>query len=133
MYVPVYGYKVKKDKKLMVVVMFGIGAYKKERGFKMSKSKDALKKFSQRSKFLKLRDGETVEITFLSAEVVANKFDKDKESVRYHVKLDGQDKLLESGSNSLCDQMREFEENDVLRITRTGKLTETKYTVIKVA
>ena len=99
----------------------------------MSKSRDALKKFSQRSKFLKLRDGETVEITFLSAEVVANKFDKDKESVRYHVKLDGQDKLLESGSNSLCDQMREFEENDVLRITRTGKLTETKYTVIKVA
>ena len=99
----------------------------------MSKSKDALNKFSQRQKYLKLRDGETLEITFLSAEVIPNKFDQDKESVRYHVKLDGQEKLMESGSGSLCEQMREFDEGDVLRITRTGKLTETKYSVIKVA
>ena len=31
----------------------------------MSSSKDALKKFAQSSKYLKLRDGETLEITFL--------------------------------------------------------------------
>ena len=100
----------------------------------MKDSGNLLKKFAfDKTKFLSLKDGEEIRIKFLSAEIVPSHFDNgESQSVRYHLDVDGVEKLLESSSGKLADQMSTMSEGDMISIERTGLGNNTKYAVTKV-
>lgn len=97
----------------------------------MGKSKDVCREYGASGQFLKMEDGDSLEVVFLSAEKIKNSFDKTKDSMRYHLRVEGEEKWLDSGSRSLSRQMAKIEENDAIVIKRSGKFTDTTYTVDK--
>lgn len=81
------------------------------------------------SKFIKIDDGESVEGIFGGSKaVLKDSFGEEKEVMRY--KLDN--KTFDSMSGSLAVQMDEVSVGQKIRISRTGKSTETKYLVEKI-
>jgi len=100
----------------------------------MKDSGNLLKKYAfERSKFLSLKDEEEVQVKFLSAEIVPNHFDNgETQCVRYHLEVDGVEKLLESGSGNLAEQMSTISKGDTIILKRTGVGNNTKYAVMKV-
>jgi len=100
----------------------------------MKDSKNVLKKYaSEASKYLNLKDGEEVQVKYLFVEIVPNHFDSGKkECVRYHLEFNGVEKLLESSSGKLADQMSALSEGDMISIKRAGVGNNTKYIVTKI-
>lgn len=80
------------------------------------------------SKFLKLKDGESMEVVFKAFKIVPNKFDTEKETVKYIFLTDGgQEKEWENGAGYVADFFDGVKEGEPVRITRDGEGTKTKY------
>jgi len=85
------------------------------------------------SMFFKLSDGEDAIVRFLSAEVVRNNFDGGKTTLaRYHLEVDGVEKLWDRPSRKLADQMSEIPEGVLIKIKRKGQKNQTVYFIEKI-
>jgi hypothetical protein len=86
-----------------------------------------LKDFAKdNSKYITFEDGEAFEGVFEGwKKVLKDSFGEEKEYIRY--KING--KTFDSMSGSLANQMDGVPSGTKVRITRTGKGTDTKYTV----
>jgi len=86
-----------------------------------------------KSKYLRIKDGQTVQVEYLKAEecdVQGN--DKVHRGIRYYFKIDGKEVLFERTNTQLADAMEEFDPGDILEITRYGMCNKTKYDVKKI-
>jgi len=88
-----------------------------------------LKDFAKsKSMFFKLNDGEERIVRFISAEVIPNSFDGGKTTLaRYHVEVDGIEKLWDRPSLKLADQMSKIPFGVLIRIRRKGQKNQTVY------
>lgn len=87
----------------------------------------------KQSPFIRLSDGDSIVGQYLGFEFVPNRFDPKKQSVRYIIVVDGEEKSFESGSSSVAFQFDKIGENENVRISREGEGTKTKYQVEAVA
>lgn len=84
------------------------------------------------TKFLKILNGETFEGFYMGFNIVPNTFDPDKQSIQYKLKYTDCENIVywTNGSTSVANAMSNFEEGDVITISRTGSGThDTKYEI----
>jgi len=97
-------------------------------------SKEILKEFvMSKSKYLRIKDGETVQVKYLKAEeceVRGN--DKIHIGIRYYFEHNGRKVLFERTNTQLADAMNDFDEGNYLSITRNGQYNKTKYVIKRV-
>ena len=100
----------------------------------MDKSQEVLKKFAaSKSKYFNLPDNEEVQVKFLYAEVVPNNFDGGKtDCIRYHLEVDGVEKMWDRTSQNLSQQMSQLSEGDLIFIRKEGERSKTRYFIRKV-
>lgn len=92
----------------------------------MSELSDYAKRNSQ---FVKLEDGESLEAVYRGFKVGANPFDPDKEVVSYKLETEYGVKTLRSAATALARLLDKVKEGSEIRITRSGKSTQTKYII----
>lgn len=90
------------------------------------------------SEFIKLGDGDSVIGVFVGFEQIPNRFDPKKQSIRYTLEVEGtngkaSEKFFESGSANVARQFDAVEAGDLVKISRTGEGTSTKYEIVSVA
>ncbi len=97
----------------------------------MDNSNEVLKRFyTQKSKYLVLREGEEVKLRFLWAEETPNNYDGGATTlIRYHVEVNGKEQLFERSSRSLAQQMANIPEGKLIFIKRMGEKGKTRYLV----
>ena len=89
-----------------------------------------LKKWAKNHQtYLKLIEGEPVTCKFLGCEEFVDKENEDRDKIRYFLEVDGQEKILESQSIGLAEEMSKAKEDDWVVIKRTGKGRQTRYKV----
>ena len=79
------------------------------------------------SQFITIEDGESLEIVYKGWKNVPNRFDTDKETIRYIFLVDGQEKYWENGSGRTARFFDEVKEGEPVKITRKGEGQKTKY------
>jgi len=79
--------------------------------------------------YLKIIEGEPVTCKLLGYEEFIDKDNEDREKIRYFLEVGGQEKVLESQSIGLAEEMAKAKKGDWVMITRTGKGRATRYTV----
>ncbi|MFC1807975.1 hypothetical protein ACFL0T_06390 [Candidatus Omnitrophota bacterium] len=94
-------------------------------------SKDTLNDFvNKNSKYFVLPDDVERQVTYLSAEVIPNRFDNGKtQCMRYVLDVDGTQQNWDRGSRSLAQQMADIPEGSLISIRKTGSGNKTKYFV----
>jgi hypothetical protein len=79
--------------------------------------------------YLKIEEGEPVTCRFIGFEEFVDKENDDKEKIRYHLEVGGDEKILESQSTGLAEEMSRAKKGGWIKLTRTGKGRQTKYAV----
>ncbi len=79
--------------------------------------------------YLKLEDGVPVTCRYIGYEEFVDKEQEDKDKIRYHFEVDNTEKILESQSIVLAEEMSKFEIGDWIKLKRSGKGRQTKYEV----
>ena len=79
------------------------------------------------SQFITIEDGESIEIVYKGWKNVPNRFDTDKETIRYIFLIDGKEKYWENGSGRTARFFDEVKEGEPVKITRKGEGQKTKY------
>jgi len=79
------------------------------------------------SQFITIEDGESLEIVYKGWKNVPNRFDTDKETIRYIFLVDGQEKYWENGSGRTARFFDEVKEGEPVKITRKGEGQKTQY------
>lgn len=79
--------------------------------------------------YLKIMEGEPVTCKVIGYEAFVDKENEDRDKIRYFFEVGGQEKILESQSIGLAEEMAKANEGDWIKITRTGKGRQTRYTV----
>jgi len=80
-------------------------------------------------KYVMLKDGDQLVVKFVECKSVENKFDSEKESMRYSFQFeDGSIKFFENGSPALAEKMAELV-GKTIKLTRHGEGNKTKYDV----
>lgn len=95
----------------------------------MGKLKDWANK---RSKYIRLADGDSVIGIYLGFKEVQSGYDPEKVVMQYLIEIAGENKYFESGAGSVARQFDEIDEGAMVKISRKGKDTKTKYTVEEV-
>jgi len=85
----------------------------------------------EQSKWLKLADGESATVQFLSFERAKSSFDDDREVIRYSLEINGRSISLDSGSADLATALDATEPGSWIKLTRHGLGNKTKYTIEK--
>ena len=100
----------------------------------MESSQKILKDFvNRKSTYWNISDGEEATVKFLFAEPSTTHFKgKPIECIRYHVEVNGEEKIWDRPHRELAKQMANFSEGDLISIKRIGEGNKTKYNVIKV-
>jgi len=100
----------------------------------MNDHRQLLKGFARSgSMFFSLPDGMKATVRFLSAEVVPNNFDGGKTNlIRYHLEVDGVEKMWDRPSRKLAEQMAEIPEGALISIKRIGQKNQTKYFIKRI-
>lgn len=89
-----------------------------------------LNKWAQKHRlYLKLEVGMPTTCQFKSAEEFVDKENEDREKIRYHLEINSDDKILESQSIGLAEEMAKVKKDDWIRITRQGTGRQTRYSV----
>jgi len=83
----------------------------------------------EQQKYIKLQDGETLELKYLGYKFVQSSFDSEKEIIRYMFVIDGFEKPFDSGSTILAQDFDQIAINSMVTLSRKGKGNKTKYTV----
>jgi len=90
----------------------------------------SLSDWAQKHKtYLKLEEDEPILCRFLGYEEFVDKENEDREKIRYFLEVNGDEKVLESQSIGLAEEMSKAKEGDWVKIKRTGKGRQTKYEV----
>lgn len=96
--------------------------------FSMGKLADWAKENSQ---FLKIQDGESVEVVFKKSEFILSVFDKDKQTVRYTFETGYGEKNWDTSAGYVALFFDEVKAGQKVKITREGEGTKTKYKLSK--
>ena len=80
-------------------------------------------------KYLKLEDGESVDADFLGFRVIASKYDSNKETVEYGLKVNGKTLIWTNGNVDIAKKMMNLKKGDPVRIL---KIVDGKKTFYKV-
>ena len=81
----------------------------------------------ENSQFIKLADKESIELVYKGFKIVPNKFDTEKESIRYIFLVEGKEKFWENGAGYIAEYFDNVKEGEVVKITRKGEGNQTKY------
>src|SRR3990167_2963647 len=81
----------------------------------------------ENSQFIKLADKESIELVYKGFKIVPNKFDTDKESIRYIFLVEEKEKFWEKGAGYIAEYFDNVKEGEVVKITRKGEGNQTKY------
>ena len=81
----------------------------------------------ENSQFIKLANGESIELVYKGFKIVPNKFDTDKETIRYIFLVNGKEKFWENGTRYAAEYFDNVKEGEVVKITRKGEGNKTKY------
>ena len=83
------------------------------------------------AQFLKINDGETVEMVYKGYSIVADRFNPGKETVSYLMQYPGTSKSIawNKGSTKVAAQMAKIDVGSLISITRFGEGTETQYKI----
>lgn len=73
----------------------------------------------ERSPFVILADDETIKAKYMGFKIVPNRFDPEKETVRYLLEVDGVQKPWENGQNAVARVMDALAKGTWVSITRT--------------
>jgi hypothetical protein len=73
----------------------------------------------ERSPFVILADDETIKAKYKGFKIVPNRFDPEKETVRYLLEIDGAEKPWENGQNAVARVMDSLAKGTWVSITRT--------------
>ena len=85
----------------------------------------------KQSPFVTISEGETVIVKYLGFKMVANRFDTDKETVRYLFELqDGTEKPWENGQVQVAKDFDDVKKNDWIKISREGEGQKTRYSIV---
>lgn len=82
--------------------------------------------------YLKLEDKKPVICKLVGYEEFIDHEQEDREKIRYHLLVGGSEKVLESQSTKLAEEMAKIKKGDWISLTREGKGRSTSYTVEKV-
>jgi hypothetical protein len=92
-----------------------------------------LKKWADdQSPYVRLIDGDSIVAKYMGYEIIPNKFDAKKKSVKYTLIVEGEEKYFESGASSVAYQFDEIEEGAMVKISRSGDGPSTTYKVKEV-
>ena len=87
-----------------------------------------LQDFRKRSsKFVILKDGESIEGKYQVFKIGTSPFDPEKEIVNYQINTEYGVKTFQSGSGKVADLFDRIEKDADIRITREGEKNDTKY------
>lgn len=81
----------------------------------------------ENSQFLKIQDGESVEVVYKKSKFIPSVFDSDKETVRYTFETDYGEKTWDTSASYVALFFDELKAGQRVRITREGEGTKTKY------
>lgn len=82
---------------------------------------------NENSQFIILADGESTELVYKGFKFVSNRFDTDKETVRYIFLVNGKEKFWENGAGYVAKFFDNLKDGESVKITRKGEGTKTKY------
>ncbi len=87
----------------------------------------------KQSPFITIDTGESIVVKYLGFKMVPNRFDVDKETVRYLFELpDGEQKPWENGQLQVARVLDEIVKGTMIKITRTGEGQKTRYEIEEV-
>jgi hypothetical protein len=87
----------------------------------------------KQSPFITIDKDESILVKYMGFKMVPNRFDVDKETVRYLFELpDGEQKPWENGQLQVAKVFDEIEKGTWVKITRTGEATKTRYEIEEV-
>lgn len=84
---------------------------------------------NKNSPFLRLADGEEVDAVYVGFKPIPNRFDLEKEVIRYTLLVDGVEKTWENGSPKIAKFFDTLEGDENIHIKRIGEGNKTKYEV----
>ena len=90
---------------------------------------DPTKWADENAQYIKFGEGESVTCKYLRAEPFVDKENEDRPKVRYYLEVGGREKIFESQSLGLANQMGPEFCGKWLSIKRTGKGKGTRYEV----
>lgn len=87
------------------------------------------------AKFLKIADGEAVDVVFVSHSVIPNRFKPGEETVNYELRYPEADKSIgwQNGTAGVAKAMAEIKSGELIRISRIGDGAATKYKIISLS
>jgi len=92
-----------------------------------------LKKWAgKHRRYVKMVEGKALYCQLIKYEEFVDKENEDREKIRYFLNVDGDEKLLESQSVGLAENMAKIKPTDWIKLTRTGKGRSTRWEVEKV-
>jgi len=99
----------------------------------MGKSLDQFLK--DNAKFLKINDGESVDVEYKSFRVIADRFKPGEETVEWSLHFPAIDKAITwtNRSKSVVLEMKKFKPGEFIRISRAGEGPLTTYKVISLS
>ena len=84
----------------------------------------------KQSPFITIDTDESIVVKYMGFKMVPNRFDVDKETVRYLFELpDGEQKPWENGQLEVAKEFDEIEKGTSVRISRTGEAAKTRYEI----
>lgn len=84
------------------------------------------------AQYLKIGVGEEAFVRFLDYEEFIDHDNDDRPKIRYHFEVGGNDKIFESQSIALAQQMDKIKQGNWCKIKRTGEGRATRYEVTPV-
>ena len=84
----------------------------------------------KQSPFITIDKDESIVVKYMGFKMVPNRFDVDKETVRYLFELpDGEQKPWENGQLQVAKEFDAIEKGTMVKITRTGEAAKTRYEI----
>ena len=84
---------------------------------------------AKNSKTISLRDEESIEVKYQGYEIGKNRFDTEKDTINYKLETPFGVKVFSSGALSLARTFDNIEQGTIIRLTRDGEGTKTRYKV----
>lgn len=86
----------------------------------------------ENKKFIKILNGDEIDVVYMGYIIGPNRFDPEKETVSYKFRYPNSDKTViwNNGSTAVAEQMSKFQKGQSLRIRREGSgMQDTKYLI----
>jgi hypothetical protein len=99
----------------------------------MEKSLDQFLK--DNAKYIKINDGESIEVEYQSYRVIADRFNPGEETIEWSFKYPEAEKSIPwtNKSKSVIEDMKKFKPGEFIRVTRTGEGPKTTYEIVSLS